>query len=133
MAGHDETAARQGRYAPRPGPNRLQGLLWAAFANAAVLAALIVPAQILVQGVLGPLGVPAFDHRYSTFARAMSDPWLKAYLALVVAACFYLCAHRVRYVLKELGVHAKVAVGLLLYGLAAAGTVVTAVVLFSVP
>jgi fumarate reductase subunit D len=122
------------RYAPRQGPNRLQGLLWAGFANAAVLAALIVPAHILVMGVLGPLGlVPSFDHRYSTFAAAIGNPLVKIYLLLVMAACFYLCGHRVRYVIHELGVHGKLRVGLVMYGLAAIATVTAAYLLFTLP
>jgi fumarate reductase subunit D len=121
-------------YAPRRGPNRLQGLLWVAFANAAVLSALVVPAHIVVQGVLGPLGlVPSFDHRYSTFASALSDPWVKIYLLVVIAASFYLFGHRTRYVIHELGVHGKLAVGVVMYGLAAAGTVLAGYLLFTLP
>ena len=121
-------------YAPRPGPNRLQGLLWAGFANAAVLIALIAPAHILVQGVLGPLGlVPSFDRRYATFAAAMGNPLVKVYLLVVIAASFYLFGHRTRYVIHELGVHGKLAVGLLMYGLATAGVVAAAYVLFTLP
>jgi fumarate reductase subunit D len=131
----DQPAAHgHGRFAPKPGPNRLQGLLWAGFANAAVLTALIVPAHILVQGVLGPLGiVPSFDHTYATFARAMSDPLVKIYFLIVAAAVFYLCGHRVRYVVHELGVHGKLITGLVLYGLAALGTLIAAVLLFTLP
>ena len=109
----------RGRFAPRSGPDRLQGLLWVGFANAAVLCALVVPAHILVQGVLGPLGlVPSFDHRYSTFASALSNPLVKIYLLVVIAASFYLFGHRTRYVIHELGVHGKLAVGVVMYGLA---------------
>lgn len=121
-------------YAPRPGPNRLQGLLWAGFANAAVLVALVVPAHILVQGVLGPLGlVPSFDRRYSTFAAALGDPLVKLYLLVVMAASFYLFGHRVRYVIHELGVHGKLLVGVSMYGLAAIATVAAAYLLFTLP
>ena len=121
-------------FAPRPGPNRLQGLLWTGFANAAVLCALIVPAHILIQGVLGPLGiVPSFDHRYSTFASALSNPLVKIYLLVLMAASFYLFGHRTRYVIHELGVHGKLAVGVVLYGLAAGGTVLAGYLLFTLP
>jgi len=128
------SGGERARFAPRRGPNRLQGLLWVGFANAAVLAALVVPAHILVQGVLGPLGiVPSFDHRYSTFASAISDPWVKIYLLVVIAASFYLAGHRTRYVLHELGVHGKLAVGAVMYGLAAAGTLLAGYLLFTLP
>jgi fumarate reductase subunit D len=124
----------EGRYAPRPGPNLLQGLLWVGFANAAALSALVVPAHILVQGVLGPLGiVPSFDHRYSTFASALGDPLVKLYFLVVIAASFYLFGHRTRYVIHELGVHGKLAVGVVMYGLAAVGTVLAAYLLFTLP
>ena len=122
------------RFSPKPGPNRLQGLLWVAFANAAVLAALVVPAHILVQGVLGPLGlVPSFDRKYATFASALGDPLVKIYLLVVIAACFYLCGHRLRYVIHELGVHGKLVMGVVMYGLAAVGTVVAGYLLFTLP
>src|SRR5256885_7986090 len=119
------SGSSEGTYAPRPGPNRLQGLLWTVFANAAVLAALIVPAHILVQGVLAPLGlVPSFDRRHSTFAAALGNPLVKVYLLLLMAVCFYTFGHRIRYMLLDLGVHGKLFFGVLLYGLAAIGTVV---------
>ncbi len=122
------------RYAPRPGPNRLQGLLWAAFANAAVVAALVVPAQILVQGVLAPLGlVPSFDRRYDPFAAAIGNWLVKLYILLVMAVSFYLAGHRVRYVVHELGVHGKLVVGVVCYGLAAVGILVAAYLLFTLP
>ncbi|HEY4028597.1 MAG TPA: hypothetical protein VGO86_19375 [Candidatus Dormibacteraeota bacterium] len=128
-----ETTGEAG-YAPRPGPNRLQGLLWAGFANAAVLIALVAPAHILIQGVLAPLGLaPSFDRKYSTFASALSDPLVKIYLLVVIAASFYLFGHRTRYVIHELGVHGKLAVGLAMYGVAAAGTAVAAYLLFTLP
>jgi fumarate reductase subunit D len=121
-------------FAPRKGPNRLQGLLWVGFANAAVLTALIVPAHILVQGILGPLGlVSSFDRRYSTFATTLSDPLVKIYLLVVIAASFYLFGHRTRYVIHELGVHGKLRVGIVMYGLAAAGTALAAYLLFTLP
>jgi fumarate reductase subunit D len=121
-------------FAPRRGPNRLQGLLWAGFANAAVLIALVAPAHILVQGVLAPLGLaPSFDRRYSTFAMALSNPLVKVYLLVVIAASFYLFGHRTRYVIHELGVHGKLAVGVAMYGLAAAGTAAAAYLLFTLP
>jgi succinate dehydrogenase subunit D len=135
MTAHaDDTAAGEARYAPRPGPNRLQGLLWVAFANAAVLIALIAPAHILVQGVLAPLGlVPSFDRRYATFAAGIGNPLVKIYLLVVIAASFYLAGHRVRYVVHELGVHGKLAVGTVCYGLAVLGVAVAAYLLLTLP
>jgi fumarate reductase subunit D len=108
--------------------------MWAAFSNAAVLVALVVPAHLLVQGILGPLGVtPSFDRRYSTFASALSNPLVKVYLLVVVAAVFYLIAWRAAYVVHELGVHAKRPLWTVCFGLAIAGTAAAAYLLFTLP
>jgi fumarate reductase subunit D len=107
--------------------------MWAGFANAAVLTAFLVPAHILVQGILGPLGlVPSFDRRYQTFASALGNPLVKVYLLLVMAAVFYLAAWRIAYVAHELGLHFKRVLWMACFGLAALGTAVAAYLLFTV-
>ena len=134
MTSDESRAAGKVLYAPRPGPNRLLGLMYAGFATAAVITALTVPAHILVQGVLGPLGlVPSFDRRYTTFVRAVGSPLVKIYLLGLVACSFYLLAWRAWYVVRELGVHSKLGLGLFLFGLAAAGTAVAGSLLFTGP
>jgi fumarate reductase subunit D len=119
----------------KPGPSRAQGLLWVAFANAAVLTALIVPAHILVQGVLAPLGLlPSFDQRYATFAPAIANYLVKVYLLVFVVSCLYVFGHRVRYVMVELALPGgKRAFAVLTLGLAALGTAFAAYVLFNTP
>jgi fumarate reductase subunit D len=122
-------------HARRPGPNRAQGLLWAGFANFAVLTALIVPAHILLQGVLAPLGVlPSFDQHYQSFAPALANWGIKAYLFLVALSALYVFWHRVRYLLAELALPGtKLAFGAVTGLLAAAGVAFAAYVLLSVP
>ena len=119
----------------RHGPDRLEGLAWALFAQSAVIAALIVPVHILVQGVLAPLGlVPAFDQRYSTVAPALANWLVKLYLLVLFGATFWVFGHRVRYTLLELGVPGgKKLLGVVTYGLAALGTLAAAYVLLTVP
>jgi fumarate reductase subunit D len=119
----------------RLGPNRLEALFWALFAQSAVLTALVVPAHILVQGVLAPLGiVPAFDQHYSTFASALSNWLVKLYLFIVFGATFWVFAHRVRYTLLEVGVPGgKQRLGVATYGLAVIATLVAGYLLVSVP
>lgn len=103
------------------------------FANTAVITALVMPVHILAQGVLAPLGlVPAFDRQQDTFAAALSNPLVKLYLLAIAAACFYTAAHRVRYLVHEMGLHmGKGALASLMYGLAAAATAVAGYVLFT--
>jgi fumarate reductase subunit D len=119
----------------RAGPNRIEGLIWALFAQSAVLTALVVPAHILVQGVLGPLGlVPVFDQHHSTFAGALANWLVKLYLFVLFGSSFWVLAHRVRYTLMEVGVPGgKQRLGLLTYGLATVVTLVAAYVLLTVP
>ena len=119
----------------RAGPNRIEGLIWALFAQSAVLTALVVPAHILVQGILGPLGVvPAFDQRYSTFAGALANWLVKLYLLVLFGGSFWVLAHRVRYTLMEISVPGgKQRLGMVTYGLAALATLIAAYLLLTVP
>ena len=116
-------------------PDRVPALLWATFAQCAVITAILVPAHILIQGVLGPLGVvPYPDRSYDALAAMIANPLVKIYLLILFATTFYVCAHRFRYLLLDLGVHGgKLVVGALIYGLAALGTVAAGYVLISVP
>ena len=119
----------------RAGPNRREGLFWALFAQSAVLIALIVPAHILVQGILGPLGVvPSFDQHYSTFAGALSNWLVKLYLFVLFGSSFWVFAHRVRYTLMEVGVPGgKQRLGMVAYGLATLATLIAAYLLLTLP
>ena len=118
--------------AARPSP--LQGILWALFAQGAVLTAILVPVHILVQGVLGPLGVLPFpDAGYDRMAAAIANPLVKLYLLLLFSQVFYVFGHRTRYLLFDLGVRrGKLGVALVAYGLALAGTIAAAFILFAV-
>ena len=80
---------------------------WFLFAQGGVIAAILVPVHILVQGILGPLGiVPVVDRYYDTWVRVLGNPIVKLYLLVLIALPFYLFAHRLRYFLVDLGVPA---------------------------
>lgn len=113
----------------------LPAILWALFAQCAVLTAILVPVHILVEGVLGPLGwAPYPDRTYDSFASMLANPLIKLYLLVLFATTFYVAAHRLRYLMLDLGLRAgKLVSGVLLYGLAGAGALVAAYVLFTVP
>jgi fumarate reductase subunit D len=114
---------------------RLDGLLWAIFANCAVITAILLPAHIFVQGVLGPLHLaPVLDQHYDSFRAALLNPIVKTYFGLVAALCFYTFGHRVKYMLIDLGVPIpKYWLSLATYGVAAAGCGFAGYVLASVP
>jgi len=96
---HDEP------HTPKPALAHL--IWWFLFAQGGVIAAILVPVHILVQGILGPLGIVAVvDRHYDTWVRVLGNPIVKLYLLVLIALPFYLFAHRLRYFLVDLGVPA---------------------------
>jgi fumarate reductase subunit D len=107
---------------------------WFMFSQGGVLAALLVPVHILVQGILGPLGiVPVVDRHYDTWIRILGNPIVKLYLLVLIAVPFFLFAHRLRYLLVDLGVSGakSVPAQVIFYGGAVAVTLVTIWVLLT--
>ena len=100
---------------------------WFMFAQGGGLAALVLPVHILVQGILGPLGiVPVVDRHYDTWISILGNPIVKLYLLVLIALPFFHFAHRLRYLLVDLGVPAAIGapVQVLFYGGAVAVTLV---------
>lgn len=80
---------------------------WFLFAQGGVLAAILVPVHVLVQGILGPLGIaPVVDRHYDTWIQVLGNPIVKLYLLVLIAFPFFHFAHRLRYLLVDLGVPA---------------------------
>jgi succinate dehydrogenase subunit D len=77
---------------------------WFLFAQGGVIAAILIPVQVLVQGILGPLGiVPVVDRHYDMWTRVLGNPLVKLYLLVLIAFPFFHFAHRLRYLLVDLG------------------------------
>ncbi|HEY4887231.1 MAG TPA: fumarate reductase subunit FrdD [Candidatus Dormibacteraeota bacterium] len=107
---------------------------WFMFSQGGVLAALLIPVHILVQGILGPLGiVPVVDRHYDTWIRILGNPIVKLYLLVLIAVPFFLFAHRLRYLLVDLGVAGakSVPAQVIFYGGAIAVSLVTIWVLLT--
>ena len=80
---------------------------WFMFAQGGVLAAILIPVHILVQGILGPLGIiPVVDRHYDTWISLLGNPIVKLYLLVLISLPFFHFAHRLRYLLVDLGVPA---------------------------
>ena len=100
---------------------------WFLFAGGGVTAAILIPVHVLVQGILGPLGiVPVVDRHYDTWVRVLSNPLVKLYLLVLIILPFFHFAHRLRYLLVDFGVPAakSMPAQVVFYG----GAVVVAVV-----
>jgi fumarate reductase subunit D len=107
---------------------------WFMFANGGGLAALVLPVHILVQGILGPLGiVRVVDQRYDSWISILGNPIVKLYLLVLIALSFFHFAHRLRYLLVDFGVHAAktLPAQVIFYGAAVLVTVVTIWVLLT--
>jgi fumarate reductase subunit D len=107
---------------------------WFAFAQGGVIAAILIPVHVLVQGILGPLGiVTVADRHYDTWVRLLGNPIVKLYLLVLIAVPFFHFAHRLRYLLVDLGVPAAkgAPAQAVFYGGAVVVTVVTIWVLLT--
>ena len=115
-------------------PDRIEGFWWFAFANGGLVAAIFLPVHILVQGILGPLGiVPVVDRHYDTWVAVLGNPIVKLYLLVLIAVPFFHIAHRVRYLLTDFGVKAakSLPAQVISYGGAVVVTLVTIWVLLT--
>lgn len=101
---------------------------WFMFANGGVITALLLPVHVLVQGILGPLGlVKVVDRHYDTWISVLGNPLVKLYVLVLVAFAFFHFAHRLRYLLTDFGVHAakSLPAQVLFYGGAVVVTLIT--------
>jgi fumarate reductase subunit D len=114
--------------AERQKPAYAHLIWWFLFAQGGVIAAILLPVHILVQGILGPLGiVSVVDRHYDTWVRVLSNPIVKLYLLVLIALPFFHFAHRLRYLLVDFGVPAakSVPAQVVFYGGAVVVTAVT--------
>ena len=80
---------------------------WFMFSQGGLFAAVLLPAHILIQGILGPLGiVPVVDRHYDTWISILGNPIVKLYLLALISLPFFHFAHRLRYLLVDLGIPA---------------------------
>lgn len=104
---------------------------WFMFAQGGVIAAVLLPVHIALQGILGPLGVLAVAE--PDRVNVLANPIVKLYLLVLIAVPFFHFAHRLRYLLVDLGVPAAktVPAQALFYGGAILVTLVTIWVLLT--
>jgi fumarate reductase subunit D len=122
----------EARRPPRPALAHL--FWWFMFAQGGLIAAILLPVHILVQGILGPLGiVPVVDGHYDTWIQVLGNPIVKLYLLVLIAFPFFHFAHRLRYLLVDLGVAAarSVPAQIVFYGVAVVVTGITVWILLT--
>jgi fumarate reductase subunit D len=108
---------------------------WAMFSQGGMIAAVMVPAVILMSGILGPLKVvPYLDGNYKWFAAFVAN-WLgKLFLFVLISLPMFHAAHRFHFWLHHIGVHAgRRVIPMLSYATAALITLIAAVILVITP
>ena len=109
-------------------------IFWTLFGAGGVIVAFIVPMLILITGILGPLGIlPDEALSYERVVAFASTWWGMLFLFLVISLSLWHGVHRVVLSLHDFGIKKAAWQRWLLYGGAAVGTIVCAVLLSVVP
>jgi fumarate reductase subunit D len=99
-------------------------LWWMPFSGGMMADALVMPALIVITGILIPLG---FVHE--SVRGLFQNPLIRLALFVVISLTFFHAAHRLRFTLIDLGLKgARTAVAAILYGAAILGTLWAAAV-----
>jgi fumarate reductase subunit D len=102
---------------------------WSLFSAGGMVAALLVPVHIVVNGIAEPLGWVSVDH----LRALVSHPLTKLYLFVLFSLPFFHCAHRVRHTLYDTGLRGyQTPIAVLCYGAAIIGTVAAEAILLSI-
>ncbi len=109
-------------------------VFWSLFGAGGVLAAMLLPAVIVVTGIAGPLGWLGADAMSYERAHALASSWTgKLFLLAVISLTFWHAFHRIYHSLHDLGVHRGLGLlKILSYGLAAFGTLVAVITLLRI-
>ncbi len=104
---------------------------WSLFSAGGVLAALFLPAIILVTGLFLPFfSGQDVDAVYGRLHDTLSLWWVRCVVFVVVFLSLFHCFHRIRHILMDLGLrHASTTLSLCCYGSAGVGTVLIAVLM----
>ena len=102
---------------------------WSLFSAGGMVAALLVPVHIVLNGIAEPLGWVSVDHVRSL----ASHPLTKLYLFILFALPFFHCAHRFRHTLYDTGLRAyQTPIAVLCYGAAMIGTLAAGAILLTI-
>jgi fumarate reductase subunit D len=116
-----------------PSKLRLEPLLWILFSAGGVVAAFLIPAHLLVQGIAYPLGW-AKARDYAAIAAFVAHPLVRLYLFILCSVPLFHAAHRIRYTLYD-GLqikHLNEVIAVCCYGGAVAGTLVAGFLLWNI-
>jgi fumarate reductase subunit D len=107
-------------------------IFWALFGAGGMLSALIAPMLVLLTGIAAPLGwLPADTLQYDRVLGFVQSAIGKLVLFFVISLFLFHGMHRLYHTLHDFGLHIGPGIKALCHGLAIVGTLVTAILLFS--
>ena len=86
------------------GEDKVEPFWWSLFGAGGIVAAVLVPAHILVQNLLGAAGVPAATSDYDRARKLTAHPVVRLYLLVLTTLPLFHWAHRFRYYLMDFGI-----------------------------
>lgn len=99
---------------------------WSFFSAGMMIDALLIPGLVVVTGVLLPLGLLRGPEAVQSL---VNHPLTRALLFVVISLTFIHAAHKVRFILVDLGLRgASTAIAVVCYGSAIVGTVVAGLI-----
>lgn len=107
-------------------------VIWGLFAAGGTVAAFVLPALILITCMAVPLGMLSSDVlSYEHLHEMLQHPFSKLVTFGVLFLIIWHAAHRMRITAHDVGIRSDTFVALLLYGLAAAGSIGALIAIFS--
>ena len=101
---------------------------WSMFSAGGMVAAMVIPALIIVTGFLLPAGAVDFDRLHAV----LTNPIGRFIVLGVAFLVFAHAAHRLRHTVVDLGVtQLRLQIAVAIYGLALIGVIWTAIVVFT--
>ena len=113
-------------------PRSHEPIVWLLFAAGGMVAAMLMPALVLITGIGAPLGLLAEDSlSYERVIGMLGSPVGKLLAFPLISLLFWHAMHRIFHGLHDLGIHAGLAYyRVLCYGFALFATLLTAGILF---
>ncbi|MBI1374673.1 MAG: fumarate reductase subunit D [Phycisphaera sp.] len=113
-----------------------EAMWWFLFAQGGVMAALFIPALIVLTGFLVPTDhADTAEAHYNALRSMFGNVLVQLILLVVLSLTLFHCAHRIRHTLMDLGLKSPAIVPVLYiaaYGGAAVGTIISAYIVFGI-
>jgi fumarate reductase subunit D len=108
-------------------------IIWGLFAAGGTLAAFVLPVLILITCFAVPLGLVSADVlSYERVLDLIEHPLSKLVTFAILFLIIWHAAHRMRITAHDLGIRNDTVVMVICYGIAAAGTILSLIALFSI-